>query len=118
MSENESSLEYIQPIADNHLQELISHFDKEFPAHGDPRKFHLWVVNPFLNVNEPNSLAPAEKNQLLGNSHTDFFRCIFDELIVLKFLDIILLELTSDPTLENRFGSTDLNTFWLGLKDE
>lgn len=34
------------------------------------------------------------------------------------FLDSILLELTSDRTLKNRFESTELDTFWLGLKDE
>lgn len=73
LSENESFLEYIQPIVCNHLQELISHFDKGFPARGDPRKSHLWIINPFLNVNELNSLTPAEKNQLLGNRHADFF---------------------------------------------
>lgn len=71
--ENKSCLKYIQPIVCDHLEELISHFEKQFPVDRDPRKFYLWVVNPFVNEKEPNSLKPAEKYLLLGNSHADFF---------------------------------------------
>lgn len=68
-AENSSSVNYTQPIAYNHLRELMSHFDKEFPEHGDPRKFHLWVVNPFLNLNEPNSSTTAEKKPVHKQSY-------------------------------------------------
>lgn len=66
IAENPSISEYIQPIAKAHLQELINQFAKGFPPEKDPRQFYLWVVNPYLNVKEPNKLSPNEKNQLLG----------------------------------------------------
>lgn len=69
IAENASISNYIQPIAKAHLQELINLFAKGFPPENDPRKFHLWVANPYLNVNEPNKLSSAEKYQLLGMSH-------------------------------------------------
>lgn len=83
IAENASISEYIQPIAKAYLQELINHFARGFPSENDPRKFHLWVVNPYLYVNEPNQLSSAEKIQLL--------------------------ELTSDRTMANQF--TDQTTY-------
>lgn len=95
LSENESCFEYIQPNVCNHPQELVSH--KQFPAHGDPRIFYLWIVKPFVNVNEPNSLTSAEKNQLLGDSsHTDFVHYIIDEPIVLIFLVLFIYFIRAD----------------------
>lgn len=67
LTENDILIDYIQPIALNHLQAIISYFDSYFPESIDPRASFLWVVNPFLNANEPNLLTPAEKNELLGN---------------------------------------------------
>lgn len=66
LTANKSVRKYIQPIALNHLKQLITHFEKYFPATSDPRVSYLWVVNPFLNTCEPNTLTPAEKNQLVG----------------------------------------------------
>lgn len=69
LSEDPTLAEYIQPIILNHLMQLISKFKAYFPANTDPRTSYLWIVNPFLNVNEPNLLTAMEKNQLLGTLH-------------------------------------------------
>lgn len=67
VAESESLVDYIQPIMNDHLQQLIGYFGTYFPDNIDPRKSYIWVVNPFLNVNEPNLLTPTERDQLIGN---------------------------------------------------
>lgn len=66
LAENESLVDYIQPIVLDHLRQLILKFDAYFPAGIDPRSHYLWVENPFLNFAEPHSLTEAEHSQLLG----------------------------------------------------
>lgn len=66
LSEDTTLAEFIQPIILHHLKQLILEFKEYFPANTDPRTSYLWVINPFLNVNEPNLLSAMEKNQLLG----------------------------------------------------
>lgn len=67
LSENASLVKFIKPIIVDHLERLILKFEVYFSARNDPRASHLWVVNPFLNMNESNSLTEIEKYQLLGN---------------------------------------------------
>lgn len=66
VTNNESVADFIQPIVSNHLQKLIDEFEKYFPANSDPRSFHSWIVHPFLNLNDENSLSRIEQNQLIG----------------------------------------------------
>lgn len=68
-----SLVDYIQPIMSDHLEKLIGYFQSHFRESIDPRAFHLWVVNPFLNISEPNSLTSAEKDHLLGNIFDNHF---------------------------------------------
>lgn len=67
VEKNRPLVDYIQPIMSDHLGALIGYFQLHFPERIDPRAFHLWVVNPFLNISEPDSLTSTERNQLLGN---------------------------------------------------
>lgn len=64
---NEAVQKFIQPIVLNHIQQLIREFDNYFPASSDPRIHYSWVVHPFLNVNEANTLTPIELSQLTVN---------------------------------------------------
>lgn len=77
-------INFIQPIIVDHLQNLLIKFKKYFPDSGDPRKFHLWVENPFLNVNEPNHLNVIEKKELLGKLFHIIF-CWDDFNLMLHF---------------------------------
>lgn len=72
LSHNESLVEHIQPIIVNHLEQLVDHFRNQFPDKSDPRKDYLWVVQPFLNSKEENTLSKPEKCQLLGECSINF----------------------------------------------
>lgn len=63
---NKSLVKHTQPLIVDHLQHLVDQFRDQFPDDSDPRKDHLWVVNPFLNSKEENALTDAEKCKLLG----------------------------------------------------
>lgn len=63
---HEDKVEYIQPIVLQHLSALVSKLDEYFPSKSDPREHHMWVVDPFLNYEERNTLSITEKNQLAG----------------------------------------------------
>lgn len=65
---NKNLVVHIQPIILEHIDRLISGFDEYFPRKSDPRENFLWVVNPFLNFKEKNSLSIIERNQLVGMS--------------------------------------------------
>lgn len=67
LSENKSVVKHIQPLIIAHLGQLIEEFQHYFPASADPRTNHLWIVHPFLNANEPNTLELHEMDELLGN---------------------------------------------------
>lgn len=58
---------YIAKIIDYHLEKMIDQFEIYFPANKDPRQNNLWIANPFVNAEEPNTLTVAETAQLLGN---------------------------------------------------
>lgn len=106
--------EHIQPIAHNHLDKLIEHFDKYFPNHSDPRISYLWVVDPFLNAKEKNTLTSAEADQLIGK----LFSQIYCATRSCELLLSISTELTSDPTKRNLFATVELDTFWLTMENE
>lgn len=67
LSQNEALVDSIKPIIQEHLEHLIEQFEEYFPTEADPREAHMWIVDPFLNINENNSLSEAELNLLLGN---------------------------------------------------
>lgn len=74
LSHNELLVEHIQPIIVSHLEQLVDHFRDQFPDKSDPRKDHLWVVEPFLNSKEENTLTNTEKCKLLGE-YLSIFSC-------------------------------------------
>lgn len=121
LSEYTDIPKFIQPIILDHLEQLIDKFKEYFPECTDPRTYYLWIVNPFLNVNEPNSLTSFEQNQLLGKFLTFQFNCIHSSLIYfycIFFSFSMFIELTSDRTLQNYLGKIELKAFWLGLQNE
>lgn len=67
VSTNESLADYIAPIIRSHLEKLIFAFNEQFSVDKDPRKNNLWIVNPFLNADEPNNLTSIETSELIGN---------------------------------------------------
>lgn len=66
VSQNVPLSKYIAKIIAPHLKNMIAEFKRYFPADGDPRKNHLWIANPFVNADEPNTLTVDEAAQLLG----------------------------------------------------
>lgn len=125
LSHNESLVEHIQPIIVNHLEQLVDHFSNQFPDESDPRKDHLWVVQPFLNSKEENTLANTEKCQLLGACLSILLRsciscCSFRTILSLYWWSYFLFstDLVSDPTLKNSFDSVSLEEFWLSVEAE
>lgn len=108
LDENPAVSNYIQPIAEKHLQAWILQFEKKFPANKDPRNSFLWVVDAFLNVNEPNSLDVAEKNELIGstNNVSLSINCILHSHGLIHF-DINRTYIGSnekEPVCDHRFG--------------
>lgn len=121
LQEDETLADYIQPIILGHLEKLISEFKRYFPATKDPRASCLWVENPFLNVNEPNTLSTAEKEQLIGNLNLNKIQMEFSfemltDQIYFVFSFFLSIDLTSDRTLRNSFGTLDLDEFWLKIQ--
>lgn len=66
VSQNVPLSKYIAKIIAPHLKNMIAEFKRYFPADGDPRQNHLWIANPFVNADEPNTLTVDEAAQLLG----------------------------------------------------
>lgn len=124
LSHNKPLIEHIQPIIVSHLEQLLDHFRNQFPDESDPRKDHLWVVEPFLNSKEENTLTNTEKCQLLGEYLSIFSRscsiifCLIRTIWSLNFWSFFFFstDLVSDPTLKNSFGSVSLEEFWLSVK--
>lgn len=61
-------VDHIRPLISEHIDGLIANFDKQFPPKSDPRECYMWVIEPFMNFKEKNSLSMTEKNQLIGMS--------------------------------------------------
>lgn len=79
ISDNDSLADHIGSIVKTHLENLKAAFEKQFPSKSDPRENSLWVVNPFLNFDEPNELSSIEMDQLIGdvaNIHLSVCICI------------------------------------------
>lgn len=63
---HKTAVRHIHPLIVQHLDGLIRQFEDYFPRESDPRENYMWVVDPFLNFKEKNSLSTTERNQLVG----------------------------------------------------
>lgn len=66
LSGNAALINVMKPIILTHLSNLVEKFNEYFAERDDPLLNHLWVVDPFLNTNERNTLTPIEQNELMG----------------------------------------------------
>lgn len=64
---NVDQTEYVLPLIAEHLKTLQQEFEYYFKKENDPRIGNLWMVNPFVNFNEPNNLNLTDFQSLLGS---------------------------------------------------
>lgn len=80
---NKKIVPHIQPIILEHIDGLTCQFEDYFPRNTDPRENYLWVVDPFLNFKEKNSLSVTERNQLFGTC-VYLFSCDFQQILIIN----------------------------------
>lgn len=81
---------HIRPLISEHIDTLIDNFDKQFPRESDPRECYMWVVEPFMNFKEKNSLSMTEKNQLIGMGTQIVFASFFFEQIFISNVQLFV----------------------------
>lgn len=83
VAKDQSLSRYISKIIFAHLKAMLKSFKEYFPPDLDLRRSKLWIINPFLNVNERNDLTQNEIAQLLSNFVFGIwsFICVYEYLI-------------------------------------